>query len=601
MELSELNFAHPMWLWAILAIPLVWLGWFFFYQINRPTLQLEKFIDTHLLPYLLINRSLKTNSIWKYLLIWSVVWSCLTLALAGPRWNYREIETFSKDQSLVILLDLSNSMNATDIKPSRLTRAKQKIEDLLNVSKGVKVGLVAFAADPHMITPLTDDKETIRHLLPSLDTRLVYIQGSRLSPALDMAATMLQSEPGNNKSVLVMSDGGFEDATAIKTAKALAEKGVVIHAMGIGTLEGAPLKDKDGNIVKKNGSPVISKLEKERFAEISSVGKGHYLEPNYSDKEEAIILEDLERRAEAQSALGKINKIWEERYYILILPVLPILLWWFRQGFIIAVLLLVPTLKLNANAADYFKNQEQLGQQAFENGDFETAEASFQDPYRKGVVCYKAGKYREAEELFKQSTRPEVASSAGYNLGNALALQQKLKEAIKAYEDVLEKWPDHTKAKDNLEILKKMLEQQQSDNSEDQKNSENNSDKNEKKNQQDPKNNEESENQQESDRQDSKNNEGSENRQENDRHDSSKNEEGKKNEDLQNNPEQQKKPQEEQRNTGQENEAKSAKSQEDQDADLWLNKIENDPKEFMKNKFYIESKKNGATEGIDPW
>ena len=75
------------------------------------------------------------------MLLWSVVWACLTLALAGPRWNFREMETFSRDQSLVILLDLSESMNATDIKPSRLVRAKQKIEDLINLSKGVKIGL----------------------------------------------------------------------------------------------------------------------------------------------------------------------------------------------------------------------------------------------------------------------------------------------------------------------------------------------------------------------------------------------------------------------------------------------------------------------------
>ena len=85
----------------------------------------------------------------------------------------------------------------------------------------------------------------------------------------------------------------------------------------------------------------------------------------------------------------------------------------------------------------------------------------FRIPYRKGVACYRAGQYAEAEKLFRQSSRPDVACSAAYNLGNALAYQQKYKEAIEAYENVLKQWPDHTRAKENLELVKKMLEQQQ--------------------------------------------------------------------------------------------------------------------------------------------
>ena len=164
------------------------------------------------------------------------------------------METFSQDQSLVILLDLSESMNATDIKPSALVRAKQKIEDLLNLSKGVKIGLIAFAADPHMITPLTEDKETIRHLLPSLETDLVYIQGSRLSSALEWPLQCWRQNRAIIRLLLVISDGGFEDASAITTAKKLAEKGIVIHAMGIGTVEGAPLQDQKGMSSKKMDS-----------------------------------------------------------------------------------------------------------------------------------------------------------------------------------------------------------------------------------------------------------------------------------------------------------------------------------------------------------
>jgi len=157
VDLSQFNFAHPMWLWGNLVLFFIWTVFLLFYRVNSPSHQLEKFVDSHLLPYLLINKSGKKSSTWKTLLLWSAVWSCLTFAMAGPRWDFREIETYSRDQSLVILLDLSESMNATDVKPSRLVRAKQKIEDLINLSQGVKIGLIAFAADPHMIAPITED------------------------------------------------------------------------------------------------------------------------------------------------------------------------------------------------------------------------------------------------------------------------------------------------------------------------------------------------------------------------------------------------------------------------------------------------------------
>lgn len=567
MDLNHLHFAQPLWLWGGLAIPLVWAAFFFFNRKQRAHHQLEKFIDSHLLPYLLINKTEDKHSSWKRLLLWSAVWCCLILALAGPRWHFREIETFSRDQSLVILLDLSESMNATDIKPSRLIRAKQKIEDLVNLSKGVKIGLIAFAADPHMIFPLTDDKQTILHLLPSLDTSLVYVQGSRLSPALDMASTMLETEGGHNHALLLISDGGFEDATAITTAKQLEKKGVVIHAMGIGTVEGAPLQDHEGNIIKKNGSPIISKLEKERLSEISKAGHGSYLEARYTDHDEAVILNELEKRADTQLESGKKNRLWDEHFYLFILPVLPILLWWFRRGYVLAMILILfaPVFNLKADiATDYFKNSEERGEQALRDGDYETAINTFQDPYRKGVANYKAGHFAEAEKMFRESSRDEVACSAMYNLGNALVQQQKLQEAVQAYEDALKRYPEHKHAKENLELVKKMLEQQKQQNP-DSDNSNQQEDKDQKN---------QSENKDKNETQDSKENSDKDQQQQNN-----------------NKPEEQK----------EEQEAKAAKSQKDQDADMWLNQLSDEPKEFLKNKFTIESKKNGTKEGIDPW
>lgn len=626
MDLNQMHFAHPVWFWMLLVIPLVWGISFLYYRGQQPLHQLEKFIDKHLIPILLLGSSYKKKRLWPYLILWSCVWSCFVFALAGPRWDFREMTTFTKDQSLVILLDLSESMNAKDVAPSRLGRAKQKIEDLLNLSKGVKIGLIAFAADPHMIVPMTEDKETIRHLLTSLDTDLVYVQGSKLAPALEMAASMLENEPGNNQAIVVVSDGGFEDASAIHIAKKLAERNIVLYTIGVGTLEGAPVKDRQGAVVKKKGALVLSKLEKEKFREISKIGNGRYFDADHSDQV-ALIFNDLAKRSDVLEAAQKPQRFWEEYFYLFLLPVLPFFLWWYRRGYLFAtfVLILLPG-NSQASLSDYFYNGEQQANQAFENGDYSSAGNAFQDPYRKGVAYYRMGDYSSAEQMFRQSTRPEVASSAAYNIGNALVQQNKLKEAITAYENVLEKWPDHIHAKENLELVKKMLEQQEQQ----QDNNQNSQDKSDQQNnnqdQQQDKNKDSSEKQQNSnqDQQQDKNKNSSQKQNDEQSNDPSQEDSNSKNSETEN-PQRQDKPEsqdsnpqssekedssqseeeqqaEERKLTSEQDQGKSSTpSQEDLDADLWLNQIKNDPKKFLKNKFYLESKRNGTKEEIDPW
>jgi Ca-activated chloride channel homolog len=587
---SEFHFAHPLWLFAAALIPLVWTVVFFYNRVNQPSHKLEKFIDSHLLPYLLVNKSHQSRFFTKSLVIWTLVWSCMTLGLAGPRWDFREVEVFSKQQHLVILLDLSLSMNATDVKPSRLARAKQKIEDILSSPSTVKIGLIAYAADPHMITPITDDKETIRHLLPSLDTSLVYVQGSRLSPALDMAGAMLDVEPGTCKSIVVLSDGGFEDAGAISKAKEIGKKGIVIHTMGVGTEGGAPIVDHEGRNKKKNGVAVISKLEKQRFQEISSASNGRYLQAEYSYHDENTIFEDLEKRVNEEIATSKKNRFWHEHFYLCVIPILPILLLWFRRGIILVFLPLLFSFSLHA-AEIHFKNPEQLGLESFGKEDYEKAAGEFEDPYRKGVAYYRAGKFPEAEAMFKASSRQSVALSAKYNLGNALAKQQKLKEAISTYEELLEQCPEDSKTRQNLDVVKKMLAEQKneqksqgSDGDKNKEGQEGDTDPNEKDSDDKSQDKEEKDEKPSEDSQKPQGDEGEEEKPQASEAEE-KNEGAEAGEDKQeeNNP------------------AEIQNIQSKEQAEQWLNRMESDPKAFMKNKFYIESKKNAVKEGVDPW
>lgn len=605
MDLKLFHFAHISWVWALLFIPLVW-GFFFLYvRKQQPLHQLEKFIDKHLIPHLLMPGSHQKQRLWTHLLVWSLVWGCLVLALAGPRWDLREISTFTRDQSLVIILDLSESMNAQDVPPSRLTRAKQKIEDLLSMAKekGVKIGLVAFAADPHMIVPMTDDLATVHHLLPALDTSLVYTQGSKLTPALEMANTLLQNEPGTNKAIVVISDGGFEDGSAIRTAKALASKGITLYTIGVGSLEGAALKDHYGATIKKNGLTVLSKLEKEKFREISTVGNGRYFDADYSGGE-ALIFEDLKQRSDIQEALHKTHRIWEERFYLLLLPILPFFLWWCRRGCLLAVLFCLLPQFAEASVKSYFYNTEQQAQRAFEKGDFATASDDFQDPYRKGVSYYRMGNFKAAEEMFRQSKRPEVASSAAYNLANCLVKQNQLRKAITAYEDVLKTWPDHAQAKENLELVKKMLEeqQQQQQNQDQNQPSQKEDQESQKEDQKKDPDQQDRQEQSEEPQDPPENQEQPPKEQEHDQEQDESKETPQNQEEEHDQEQKNEQDQEEQPQALQDREEQSQpRSQQDLDADLWLDQIKNDSKTFLKNKFYMESKKNGPKEEVDPW
>jgi Ca-activated chloride channel family protein len=188
--------------------------------------------------------------------------------MAGPCWDYTQEQTYEPARDLVIVLDLSQSMNATDVEPSRIARAREKIEDLMDMSHDDSIGLVAYAAVPHMITPLTDDFRTIKNLLPELDTSLVTIQGDRLKPALQMAAGMLKDEVGDEKSILVIGDGGFQERDIAGLVQAAGN--ATIYTMGVG----AP-----GSGLRAN-----------RLQMLATAGHGIYVEANYTDSDTRAIL-----------------------------------------------------------------------------------------------------------------------------------------------------------------------------------------------------------------------------------------------------------------------------------------------------------------------
>ncbi|MCB1681081.1 MAG: VWA domain-containing protein [Alphaproteobacteria bacterium] len=467
---SGFHFSEPQWLWALAVVPVLWILYRIFYS-SGPTKndRLRAFADPHLLPHLISGTEggLKGNGLWRALLLWSAIWICSVLAMAGPRWDYTEIEAFRPANSLVIVLDLSRSMDVADVKPSRLARARQEIEDISRSSRGLNIGLVAFANIAHMITPLTDDKATLERLLPSIKTDLVYTQGSRLSPALHMARRMLESQKGEEKHILLLSDGGYEEpyGPIYRALREITDKGMKVHVLGLGTSQGGPVPDGIGGYVRSSTGTVISKMDTGLLKQIASDGNGIYREASYLDDDTNDILRQITIKADQSEDTRKILRFWEERFYVFLFPCILLVLPWFRRGAAFpVVLLLLLSLSTPAQAfslRDLFLTKEQQGRQALEQKNYEEAEKMFSDdPYRRGVVEYKSGKYDEAEKSFSEVQRPEVRENAEYNRGNAQMMSGKLKDAIKTYEKVLKDNPDHKDAQHNLDIAKKMLEEQ---------------------------------------------------------------------------------------------------------------------------------------------
>ncbi|CAF3764517.1 unnamed protein product [Rotaria magnacalcarata] len=559
-----------------------------FYPINPQIERLEGFIDKHLIPHLLKNSETSQLSVGKSIIFGSVLWLFLLTALASPRWNFKEMQSFAQDKTLLILLDLSKSMDSDDIKPSRLSRARQEIEDLLNLNTDIKIGLLAFAADAHIISPITDDMNNIRHLLPLIGTDLVYVQGTRLSSALKTAKEMLSSEAGANKSILIITDGGFQDNDLNPIITELVDNRVVIHTLGTATQVGAMFVDQNGYI-KRNGEILISKLEKTKLQELSKLGGGKYFDTDYTDNNSLEILNQINLRSSLMEKDLSFhdNKKWEERFYIFVFP----------------VILVAGARNLSINDR-LFLNKDQLAQKALEEiEDFDTAIKLFDDPYKKGVAYYKSGNFQDVAKYFRQNQRPEMQTNALYNLGNALTKQNKLDEEINTYQQVLEQNPDHEKAKHNMKIAKLMLSSKNNNDFPNGGGGGGGDDGDDKEEEND------------SDGMDDKNNKADKdkNEEEDDGNETEKNNTDKQDDkshtspDTKNNDtasgDKSEKPYQNSSTEGNEQEGKdSSDSTQEIDVDQWLNKISNDHKNFLKNQFYIESQtqNNNNNQNLDP-
>ncbi|MFK5986853.1 MAG: VWA domain-containing protein [Pseudomonadota bacterium] len=459
---EDFHFIRPLWFYAL--IPVLALFIWLFYK-KQKAANWSKICDAELLNYFLVQNG---KSVSRYPIILLLIsWLFSVFALAGPSWEKVKSPIYSNQDALVIILDLSLSMNASDIKPSRLERAKHKLTDLLNQRQEGQTALLVYAGDAHIVSPLTPDNKTILSFVPVLDASLMPIAGSNLNAALQVAQRLFKNSGINQGRILLLSDGIQPDQQAelTKTIKNLQQSGYFLSIIGIGTVDGAPIPDKQKNgfIKDQQGNIVLSKLDELQLKKLSSIGNGSYHRLTLANDDIKSLLKNSSDKFKQQ--LNESNsqvsqQQWHDQGALFVLFILPLALLLFRKGWILGLLVIIMPIPYQPAYSmswdDLWLRSDQQARQSFIAGKHQQAADKFSDPQWKGSSFYKAGKYQQALEQFSQSDSIE----ATYNKANSLAQLKQLDKAIEAYNEVLEKNPEHQDSKNNKKIIEDILKQQ---------------------------------------------------------------------------------------------------------------------------------------------
>lgn len=430
----------------------------------------------------------------------------MVVALAQPVINDGVIKIKAKSADIMIALDISDSMLAEDVYPNRLKLAKQKALEFLKLDSNERIGVIAFAKNSYLVSPLSFDHSAVGFLLKQLNTDSITEKGTDFMSMLDVVNNSVKKE--SKKYLLVLSDGGDSNdfSKEIKYAKS---KGIVVFVLGIGSKKGAPIKREDGTFIKYHGKIVVSKLN-ENISELATKSKGAYIKSVNSNDDIKAMFKEIESVSDKKELKSEeVRKYIPLFYYPLGLAMLILIIALSSMSkretvnvpsvFIVFVLLFASS-SLKAGVLDFLDLEE--AKEAYANHDYEKASKLYeknadsnhngQSYYNAGNAYYKQKKYDEAIKSYEKATfNDKIQTAQNFaNMGNAYVKQAKeesLQKAKKFYEESL-KLHEDKQTRENLEEVEKRLKQQnkknennknkdKKQNKEDKQNSQNNQDK----------------------------------------------------------------------------------------------------------------------------
>ena len=338
-----LHFIRPLWLALLplaVVLPLVWR------RLRRPSGDWSKVCDAHLLRWLSVgNAAAKPSRFGPWLA--GLVWLIAAVALAGPSWQKLPDSSFTSRDARVLILDLSLSMMAEDLKPNRLAQANFRLSDMLEATSEGQTGLVAYAGDAFVVSPLTSDTNTIKNMLPALRPDVIPVSGSRPDRALKLASELLKRSGMARGEILLISDSGSRAAANV--AANLAKQGIFTSVLAVGTVQGSPIPSGEGFVSDSNGNIVVARLERDALQAIARAGGGKYSELTAgSTANSPWAAVDGGEFARKDDALAE---RWKDAGPWLVLLLLPLVAFSFRRGLLFVLpLILLPGLLISTDA-----------------------------------------------------------------------------------------------------------------------------------------------------------------------------------------------------------------------------------------------------------
>jgi Ca-activated chloride channel family protein len=456
--MAEFHFLRPLWL-VLLPVG-AWLIW----QLMRGRADgggWRSVVEPTLRPHVLVEPAVMRDS--RLALVAALAaWTVAVVALAGPAWERLPVPAFRSDEALVVALDLSRSMNAGDVEPSRLERAKLKLLDLLERRAAGQTALVVFSAHAFTVTPLTTDTRTISALVASVDTDIMPTQGSSIAAGLSRAAALLEQTGLRQGDVLLLTDSEVADRD-LEVAEELAGDGFRVSVLAIGTEQGAPIPLPEGGfLTDAGGEVVVPRVDTAGLQRLAAAGGGRYAALATSDRDldtlfPAAAALPLEAAIDAGDGEQYEADVWLDRGVVLAALLLPLLALCFRRGWLAvwALVVLAPLPRAHAlEWQDLWQRPDQRGLQALQAEQAERAAELFESPEWRGTAQYRAGQFEASA-----ASLAAVDSALGhYNRGNALAKAGQVPAAIAAYDRALELDPSHEDARYNRDLLAQYLE-----------------------------------------------------------------------------------------------------------------------------------------------
>ncbi|QSX78633.1 VWA domain-containing protein [Agrilutibacter solisilvae] len=405
-----LHLLRPQWLWALLALPVLVLWWRRRWQSRSAWRQL---VDPHLLAHLIEPGANRRSRAGLVLAVFAYVLA--VLALAGPSWRQSAQPLWESRRPLVVALDLSGTMRAGDLPPSRLAQARAKLATLLQARNGGPVALVVYAGDAFTVAPLTDDAANVALFLDALDPEIMPVDGMRGDRAIEHAVALLERAGASSGDIVLMT--GQVEPAAIDAARKAAGAGFRVGALGLGTAEGAPFPTAEGALGH-------ARLEADVLQRLASAGGGAYatLTADVADLETLGVLQAT-TQFDGRGKDGRNGMAWQDEGYWLLPPLMLLALFAFRRRSGVALVLLAGLCLpwMPAHAQGLWRRADQAAHAQLE----------------KGNQAYRRGDYDEAEQRYASLKD----ATAQYNRGNALAKAGAYPEAIAAYDQALARQP----------------------------------------------------------------------------------------------------------------------------------------------------------------